>query len=218
MNWARLRPVPRLDTRAGFVASAPPGGCLLDLGSSDGETLRHFAELRRDLRFFAVDLAGQPEGYPAGCQFQRADLERQALPWPDASMDVVTCMHLIEHLSSLAVLLPEIARVLKPGGRAYFEAPHPRSLGLSSPPGSAAGTFTLNFFDDRTHVRLVTMGALAQEVRACGLEVVDSGISRNWLLAACWPLFRFLPPSRRKFTAQAHWLGWSAFLIARRPR
>jgi hypothetical protein len=66
-------------------------------------------------------------------------------------------------------------------------------------------------------VRLVALGALAHEVRGVGLEVVTSGISRSWLLAAAYPLFIFLPASKRKFTARVHWLGWSAYLVARRP-
>jgi len=205
-----------VDTRARFVAGTPRGGALLDLGSSDGQTLGHIAELRPDLRLFATDLAGTPERYPAGCQFQRADLERERLPWAPGSMDAVTCMHLIEHLSDLTLLLEEAARLLKPHGRIYFETPHPKSLTLSSPRGRAVGTFTLNFFDDPTHVRLVALGALAQQMRRVGLEVVASGVSRSWLLAAAYPLFFFLPASRQKFTARVHWLGWSACLIARR--
>jgi O-antigen chain-terminating methyltransferase len=205
-----------VDTRAWFVAAAPVTGALLDVGSSDGETLRHIAELRPDLRLYATDKAGQPDSYPAGCQFQRADLEREKLSWPDRSMDTITCMHVIEHLHDLSCLLAEAARLLKPGGAIYFETPHPKSLTLSSPQGAAAGTFTLNFFDDPTHVRPVTAGVLAQEVRAAGLEVLGSGTSRNWLFAASWPLFALMPPSRKKFTARVHWLGWSAFLIARR--
>ena len=217
MNWALLRHFPWLDTRARFVAAAPAAGSLLDLGSSDGETLGHIAELRSDLRLFAADKSGEPEKYPAGCRFQRVDLERGKLPWPEHSMDAITCMHVVEHLSDLTSLLAEVARLLKPGGRVYFETPHPKSLTLPSPRGAAAGTFTLNFFDDPTHVRLVAMGTLAQQVRAAGLEVVASGTSRNWLFAAAWPLLVFLPPSRKKFTARVHWVGWSAYLIARRP-
>jgi len=53
MNWARLRYFPWLDKRAHFVAATPLGGALLDLGTSNGETLNHMAELRSDLRFFA---------------------------------------------------------------------------------------------------------------------------------------------------------------------
>jgi SAM-dependent methyltransferase len=217
MNWASLRHFPWLDTRARFVAATPAAGTLLDLGSSDGETLGHIAELRPDLHLFAADKAGQPERYPAGCKFHRADLEREKLSWPERSMDAITCMHLVEHLNDLASLLAESARLLKPGGRIYFETPHPKTLALPSLRGAAAGTFTMNFYDDPTHVRLVTMDALAQQVRAAGLEVVASGTSRNWLFAAVWPLYLLLPPSRKKFTARVHWLGWSACLIARRP-
>ena len=217
MNWGLVRHFPWLDTRARFVDATPAGGALLDLGASDGETLGHIAELRPDLRLFAADKEGQPGKYPAGCQFHRADLERDKLCWPDESMDAITCMHLIEHLNSLAWLLAEAARLIKPGGRVYFETPHPKTLALSSLHGAAAGTFTMNFYDDLTHVRPVALGALAQQVRGAGLEVVASGTSRNWLFAAAWPAFLLLPPSRRKFTARAHWLGWSACLVARRP-
>ena len=217
MNWTYLRRFAWVDTRARFVAGTPRGGALLDLGSSDGETLGHIAELRPDLRLFAADRQGTPENYPAGCQFQRADLERDRLPWAGGTMDAITCMQLVEHLHDTTLLMQEAARLLKAGGRIYFETPHPKSLTLSTPRGREAGTFTLNFFDDPTHVRLVTMGGLAQQARSVGLEVVASGTSRNWLFAAAYPLFLSLPPSRQKFTALIHWLGWSAYLIARRP-
>lgn len=217
MNWAFLRPIPWVDTRARFVAGTPRGGTLLDLGSSDGETLGHFAELRPDLRFFAVDKAGKPERYPPGCQFQKADLERDKLPWPDASMDAITCLHVIEHLHDLRVLIAEAARLLKRGGRIYFETPHPKTVNLPSPPAAKAVAFTMNFFDDSTHVRPVPVETVAQQAGGEGLEVALAGISRNWLFAAAWPMFVWLPPSRKKFTSQVHWIGWSSYLVARRP-
>jgi SAM-dependent methyltransferase len=217
MNWALARHFPWIDTRARFVAATPQAGALLDLGSSDGETLGHFAELRPDLHFFAADKVGQPERYPAGCQFQRVDFERERLPWPDRSMDAITCMQLIEHMQDLTLLLAEAARLIKPGGRIFFETPHPKTLALPSLRGTAAGTFTMNFFDDPTHIRVVAMDALAQQLRGAGLEVVSIGISRNWVFVAAWPLYFFAPPSRKKFTARVHWIGWSACLVARRP-
>jgi SAM-dependent methyltransferase len=217
MNWAMLRQVPWLDTRARFVARTPRHGALLDLGSSDGETLGHFAELRPDLRLFAVDKAGEPGKYPRTCEFQRADLERDALPWPDESMDAVTCLHVVEHLNDLNLLIAEAARLLKPGGRIYFETPHPKTLELRTPPGAKAEAFTFNFFDDPTHVRPVAVEDLARRSEALGLEIAGTGISRNWLFAAAWPFFAFLPPSRKKYTSQVHWIGWSAYAILRRP-
>lgn len=218
MNWRYLRPWPWLDTRAGFVAATPRGGCLLDLGSSDGETLRHMAELRPDLRFFAADRAGRPDQYPPGCVFARVDLEQDRLPWPDGSMDAITCMHVVEHLRSLENLLNEVARLLRPGGRVYFETPHPRSLTLPSLRGQqGAAAFTLNFYDDPTHHRLVPVEELAQEVERRGLAVTGRGISRNWLFALAHWVLRWGPPSRKRFTAQVHWVGWSAWLSARKP-
>lgn len=214
MNWKLLRHAPWLDTRARFVASVRQGGNLLDLGSSDGETLRHMAELRPDVQFYACDLVGAPEKYPEGCNFQRANLEKDRLPWPDASMDAITCMHLIEHLSSLENVLNECARLLKPGGKVYFETPHPKTLAYPSPKGRSAGTFTLNFFDDVTHIRPVAVGGLAVSCRRSRLHVSHSGVSRNWLFAAAYPFLLFGPRNRKHYTAKIHWVGWSAFLIA----
>ena len=216
MNWKLLRFAPWLDTRASFVARIPKNGTLLDLGSSDGETLCHFAELRPDLRLHSVDIAGTPDKYPVNCQFKRADLQRDRLPWPDASMTAVTCMHLVEHLPDSSFLMGEVARLLAPDGRAYFETPHPRTVDLPSPTGNAAGTFTLNFHDDPTHIRVVPTAMLAGMARSNGLEIITEGISRNLLFAASHLAYQFLPASRRKFTAQVHWVGWSAFLIAQR--
>ena len=218
MNWKWLRPAPWLDTRARFVAVTPRKGRLLDIGSSDGETLGHIAELRPDLRLFATDLEGRPERYPTGCEFHRGDLQTTPLPWPDASLDAITCMHQIEHLHDITLLLREAARLLKPGAEIYFETPHPKSLKIPSPTGKSAGSFTLNFFDDVTHVRVVTTGQLAKEAEAAGLEVLRSGVSRNWLFTAAYPCLALMPDSRKKFTSFIHWIGWSAYLIARRPK
>lgn len=213
MNWLCLRPWPWLDTRARFVARAPRNGRLLDLGSSDGETLGHIAQLRPDMRLSAADKFGQPEKYPPKCEFQRVDFEREPLPWPAAAFDVVTCMHVVEHLGDLKNLCHEIARVLQPGGRVYFETPHPKTLTLPN----AAGKFTLNFYDDPTHVRLVPLADLGREAEAGGLVVETTGTSRNWLFAAAHPALCLLPASRKTFTARVHWLGWSAYLVAQRP-
>jgi len=162
------------------------------------------AELRPDLHFFAVDIAGPPKKIPSGCEFRQVDLQIDKLPWPDGSIDTITCMHLIEHLNDLSSLLVEVARVLKPSGRIYFETPHPKTLTLSS---SLSEQVPLNFFDDPTHVRVVTVGALAHQVRRAGLNVETTGTSRNRLFAATWPFFVFMPASRKKFTARLHWLG-----------
>ena len=129
-------------------------------------------------------------------------------------MDIITCMHVIEHLDSLSNLLSEIARLLRPGGFVYFETPHPKTVDLPS----AAGKFTLNFHDDPTHIRVVTMEELAGKIAGTSLSVTDTGVSRNWLFAAAHPILCLLPESRQRYTARVHWIGWSAYLVARQPK
>ncbi len=217
MNWKLLRHIPWVDTRSRFLARVPNGGSVLDVGSSDGETLGHFHEMRPDLQFYATDIEGKPETYPSGCQFHRGDLNKEPLPWKPESLDAITCMHLVEHLEDLTLLIAEAYRLLKPGGSLYVETPHPKTVGLSSVTGSAAGTFTMNFWDDLTHTHIVSMGALAKQCRTAGFGISHSGTSRNWLFASAYPFFFWMPPSRQKFTSKIHWIGWSAYLIARKP-
>jgi SAM-dependent methyltransferase len=217
MNWSRWRSIPWIDTRAGFVAATPESGNLLDLGTSNGETLCHMWELRPDLHFFAVDIGVRPPRMPPNTSFARVDLESQPLPWPDRIFDSITCMHLIEHLKTTTNLWREIARVLKPGGRVYVETPGPQSLRTPSAPGELRGKVTLNFFDDPTHIVPMSTEAMAEAARDCGLEPAKTGRSRNWIFAASYPVFALLPARRNRYVAKLHWLGWSVYLIAKKP-
>jgi len=218
MNWKYLRHLPWIDARAKFVDRVPIGGSLLDIGSADGETLGHFAELRPDVKLFASDVAGSPEKYPAGCVFHRGDIQKDALPWPARSMDGITCIHLVEHLNSLDFLFDEAARLLKAGGQIFIETPHLKTVTLQSLPGAWAGTFPMSFYDDTSHVKPVATGVLAHAARRVGLKIVTTGISRNWLFAMSYAFLLFAPPSRQKYTAKLHCMGWSAFLIAERSK
>ncbi|MGO8763930.1 MAG: class I SAM-dependent methyltransferase [Limisphaerales bacterium] len=218
MNWKYFRRLSWIDTRAKFVDGVPIGGSLLDIGSADGETLGHFAELRPDVKLFASDLAGSPEKYPDGCVFHRGDIQKDHLPWPASSMDGITCIHLVEHLSSLDFLFDEAARLLKIGGRIFIETPHVKTVILQSLPGAWAGTFPMSFYDDTSHVKPVATGVLAHAARRVGFKIAATGTSRNWLFAMSCPFFIFAPPSRQKYTARLHCIGWSAFLVAERSK
>jgi 2-polyprenyl-3-methyl-5-hydroxy-6-metoxy-1,4-benzoquinol methylase len=217
MNWSNWRAIPWIDTRAGFVAATPRNGSLLDLGSSDGETLCHMSELRPDLQFASVDIAGRPAATPADTSFARANLESDQLPWPDQSYDAITCMHVVEHLRTTTNLWREIARLLKPGGRVYIETPGLQSVTTPSPPQSLRGKITLNFYDDPTHVRPVSIASLMNASTDVGLAVKRTGRSRNWLFAIAYPLLSLFPATRKRYVAKLHWLGWSAYLIAEKP-
>lgn len=189
---------------------------MLDLGTSDGSTLRHFAELRPDIHFAAVDLR-RPGSLPAGAEFAVVDLESGPLPWGDASFDSITCMHLIEHLRRSDALWSECARVLKPGARMYVETPGPLSLTAKTVTGKAAGTVTMNFYDDPTHTTLVPVEEMRVAAERAGLKIEASGKSRNLLFVLAYPLLALIRPSTRsRYVARLHWMGWSHYVIATR--
>jgi SAM-dependent methyltransferase len=80
-------------------------------------------EIHPGIEVWGVDVhAG--EGVPEFYEYRVADLDAGLLPHPDATFDAVVFMHVIEHLRSPLRLGPEIARVMKPGGRLYVEAPN----------------------------------------------------------------------------------------------
>ena len=70
----------------------------------------------------------------------RADL--QALPLPDAAVDVVVTLQVIEHLWDQPGFLRECARVLRPGGRLHCSTPNR----LTFSPGNALDDRPLNPF------------------------------------------------------------------------
>lgn len=185
---------------------------LLDIGTSDGETLVHFNEARPDIRYFATDIKGKPENYPLQTKFYRGDITKDKLPWPENSMDGITSMHLIEHIDSFDNFFSECNRLLKKNGKLYIETPHPKTLTLSMPYKTQAGKFTYNFLDDRTHVQIVPVGKLAHLALAYGFEVKKIGTSRNLFFAMCY-LFSFFFDYRKRMISRIHFIGWSSYII-----
>lgn len=96
-----------------------------------------------------------------GLDVARADL--QALPLPDASVDVVVNLQVIEHLWDQPGFLRECARVLRPGGRLHCSTPNR----LTFSPGNGPDDRPLNPF----HTRELAAADLHALVTDAGLEV-----------------------------------------------
>ena len=112
-----------------------PGDRLLDLGCGGG---RHaFEAARRGARVVAVDMdrseldrvtatfaaMAQAGEIPDGASGMTVAGDATRLPFPDGSFDTVIAAEVLEHLPADQTAMNEIARVLRPGGRAAVTVP-----------------------------------------------------------------------------------------------
>lgn len=72
-----------------------------------------------------VDLAHKRfQGTPREAQVEVQLYDGRALPYPDRSFDVVTSIHVVEHVQDMPFYMHEIFRVLKPGGLLFMDFPN----------------------------------------------------------------------------------------------
>jgi SAM-dependent methyltransferase len=112
-----------------------PGMTVLDLGCGEG---RHaFEAYRRGASVVALDWGvsevgttkrwlgaiAEAEEAADGAHYEVVRGDLLALPFPDASVDRVMASEVLEHIPDDVTAMAEIARVLKPGGRAVVTVP-----------------------------------------------------------------------------------------------
>jgi SAM-dependent methyltransferase len=132
---------------------------------------------------------------------------------PDGFFDVIVCAHVIEHLPNGDLALTKLCSKLKTGGVFYIEWPHPRSLYLPSMRGS------LNFFDDRTHLRIYDVIEVCNCLMPGGVYPIKFGTRRNWWHIAALPLLILRKLIRRlPIDGSDFWdlLGFAAFVYGRK--
>lgn len=122
--------------RAARMARAGQG---IDLGCGPGHLVLQLARLAPGTRWTGVDLSQEMLAL-AGERASRAGLgersafkqgDAQAIPFPDASLDIVVSSLSLHHWSDPVAVLKEITRVLRPGG-AYLIFDLRRDLPLPS--------------------------------------------------------------------------------------
>jgi SAM-dependent methyltransferase len=156
------------------------GERVLDLGCGFG---RHaFEAYRRGAHVVAVDrsteevaqvtamfraMAAAGEA-PAGLTARAVRADLLALPFPDASFDVVMASEVLEHIPADELAIAEIARVVRPGGRVAVTVPRywPERVcwALSRDYHDVAGG----------HVRIYRGDVLAERLNRAGLTPRDT--------------------------------------------
>jgi SAM-dependent methyltransferase len=157
-----------------------PGMTVLDLGCGEG---RHaFEAFRRGASVVAVDW-GVPEvrttkrwlgaiaeagEAPDGARFEVVRGDLRALPVPDASVDRVIASEVLEHIPDDLAAMTEIARVLKPGGRAAVTVPR---YGPERICWALSDEYHAN---DGGHIRIYTASVLRSRLASVGLVPGES--------------------------------------------
>ena len=109
---------------------AKPDGALLDVGCWDGGHTVEYGEVCRARWLFGVEVCEEKacSAEKKSITVARCNLEQPSFPWPDASMDIVVCNQVLEHLKNIFAVMDEISRVMKPGGILVASVPNLGSL------------------------------------------------------------------------------------------
>lgn len=138
--YHRHRHEMRYDIVAGAVRNhLPIGGRVLDVGCGSMNVADRLRDL--DTHYIGVDYGAPHISYaarkyapyegPLRADFARCEAE--ALPLPDATVDVVVFSEVIEHLIRPELAVWEIARVLRPGGVLVLTTNNASEVPLVSP-------------------------------------------------------------------------------------
>jgi ubiquinone/menaquinone biosynthesis C-methylase UbiE len=102
---------------------APDGAAVLDVGTGPGVLLLELARRRPDLQLTGVDLSADMitvarrnvAGFGDRVSARQGDVTQ--LPFADHSFDLIASSLSVHHWDDPAAAVPELARVLRPGGR-----------------------------------------------------------------------------------------------------
>jgi O-antigen chain-terminating methyltransferase len=139
---------------------------ILDLGSGRGDWLKLLTKEGFKPHGVEVNEVFAKRSREEGFEVSHSDMMAYLGQQPDDTLDLITVFHLIEHLNTdkMFLLLDEIKRTLKPGGRVFIETPSPENLVVAA----------CNFYADPTHHKPINPHTLMFLLREKGF--VDLGL------------------------------------------
>ena len=109
-----------------IAQAAPEGGAVLDVGTGPGVLLSELARLRPDLQLTGIDLssdmitAAKRNLTPHATRATALVGDVTQLPLADRSVDLIVSSFSLHHWDNPQAAIPELARVLRPGGRVHI--------------------------------------------------------------------------------------------------
>lgn len=145
----------------------------LDIGTGNGFLPNATRGMLDDVHVTGTDFAENALAHAQGLDHKvHNDIDRDGLPFENASFDFVTCLEVLEHLVFPEHALNEISRVLMPGGKIALTVPniqHVEYLGQlirGKMPGPAA---------DSRHMSVFTHKFIAKLFDQAGMKVIHPG-------------------------------------------
>ena len=187
--------IPSLDV-FGVIARLPTGSVVADCGCH-GWTLAAACS-ERGHHLVGLDRS-EPPNRPAGARF--VAMEGAQLRMDSDECDLTVASHVLEHLTDPLALFGELARITRPGGLLWLESPSELSALARGTDDPTDHTFQC-FWDDPTHVRPFTPGALYRLALTFGCvplhcqRAVAGSIPVSRLLAEKPRSVRGTPPQR----------------------
>lgn len=108
------------------AGAAPQAAAVLDVGTGPGVLLVETARRRPDLQLTGIDLSADMAAAANRnlAQFGTRATARvgdvTALPFPDRSFDLIVSSFSLHHWDDPEAAVPELARILRPGGRLHI--------------------------------------------------------------------------------------------------
>jgi SAM-dependent methyltransferase len=106
-----------------FFATPPAGKCILEIGIGGEGGLVLGLKETNDVYGLDASETAVKGSTGLGIRTQLYDADRNAIPFPGDSFDIVMAFEMMEHLSNPQFAIEEIRRVLKPGGRLIVSTP-----------------------------------------------------------------------------------------------
>ncbi len=100
-----------------FAAGTTKEATILDVGCG----IKPYRHLFPTASYTGIDIAGG--GHEDDAKTVDAFYDGHTIPFPDESFDTLLCTQVLEHADDPEILAKECARVLKPGGQAFFSMP-----------------------------------------------------------------------------------------------
>jgi SAM-dependent methyltransferase len=144
-----------------IVARLPEDSTVLDVGCFGWRLAEQ--SLAQRVRLVGADLA-EPPGRPHGVGY--ASIKDNQISMPDSQCDLVVATHVLEHVVDAMGFMRELVRAAKPGGLIFLEAPSELACIPPSSNDPSDHRF-LSFWDDPTHVRPWTPGAMYRLALSC---------------------------------------------------